>query len=135
MALHTDPDAVERTRSGAVGESADGEEEDDAVDPRTAKTKVGLLNSPFTRIGLIGGTGLLVFGALGLFLSSVTGGKGQHVAVPKPSPTVAATADPTQAPTQEGRYKTETALAGQRQALGGIDPKSRRRPGALLPKH
>lgn len=133
MALHTDPDAVERTRSGAVGEpageSADGEEEeDDAVDPRTAKTKVGLLNSPFTRIALIGGTGLLAFGALGLFLSSVMGGKEQQVAVPKPSPTVAATADPTQAPTQEGKYKTETALAGQRQALGGLDPKQQPSP-------
>lgn len=133
MALHTDPDAVERMRSDEAGDAAGGDsdgEEDEDVDPRTAKTKVGLLNSPFTRIGLIGGTGLLAFGALGLFLTSVTGGKEQQVAVPKPSPTVVATADPTQAPTQEGRYKTETALAGQRQALGGIDPKQQPSPSA-----
>ncbi len=126
MALHTDPDAVEQTRSGAVGAEASSEPEaddDDAVDPRTVRTKVGLLNSPFTRMVLIGGSSLLVCGAFGLFLSNVTGGKGQQVAVPKPSPTVEATTDPTQAPSQEVKYKTETALAGQRQALGGVDPK------------
>lgn len=124
--LHTDPDALEQLRSGAeAGDDSEAEEDDDVVDPRSAKTKVGLLNSPFTRIALIGGVGLLAFGALGVFLSSVTGGKGQQVEVPKPSPTAEATIDPTQPPTQEGKYKTETALAGQRQALGGIDPKQR----------
>ena len=133
MALHTDPDAAEQTRSGTTVAEASNDPEaddDDVVDPRSAKTKVGLLNSPFTRIALIGGVGFLAFGALGLFLSSVTGGKGQQVAVPKPSPTVEATTDPTQVPTQEGKYKTETALAGQRQALGSIDPKTQPSPSA-----
>ncbi|XHX78548.1 MAG: hypothetical protein RBJ76_01005 [Stenomitos frigidus ULC029] len=106
--LHSDTD-----------EDYDSDDLDEAVvDPRSVKTKHGLIGSPYTKFAVVGAGTLMVALAIGAFLTSVTGNKNQQpiVAVPTPTSPVEATPDGSD---EVAKYKTETALARQKELLNG----------------
>jgi hypothetical protein len=107
------------------------EEEENFVDPRTAKTRVGFTNSPVTKMMFIGGVGLAGFLAVGAFFTFVTGGSGKQAATPveqKGNPTEVTEADvSSEAPLTEEQktsvYKTDAAVASQRNFLNQANSK------------
>jgi len=107
------------------GETNDVDEDDD-LDPEEHRTIRGLISSPFSKIALVGSTGLFGFLLVGLFMNSVmssnakpldakSGGKDANAVV-------ASTLDPKDA--EIAKFKTDLALGSQLSA-GGLAAKIR----------
>ena len=98
-----------------AGSETNDVDEDDDLDPEEHRTIRGLISSPFSKIALVGGTGLFGFLLVGLFMNSVmssnakpldakSGGKDANTVV-------ASTLDPKDA--EIAKFKTDLALGSQ----------------------
>lgn len=100
-----------------------GGEEDEEIDPRSVRTKVSLVKSPWSKTVLIwGGCGAL-FLVVGFFLTGLTSRPNTPPPVPTASASPTTGTDDGAALDETSRYKTEAALTTQKTALNQVTPK------------
>ena len=105
-----------------LASASDSEEEED-IDPRSVRTKVNLVNSPWSKGLLIAGGAGGVFLFLFLFLQGVTSRPNTPPPVPTASASPTVGTDDGAALDETSKYKTEAALTTQKTALNQVAPK------------
>lgn len=108
---------------GESAATASTDEEEEELDPRSVKTKVNIINSPWSKGLLIAGGAGVVFLFLYLFLHGVTSRPEAPPPVPHATESPAMGSDDGAAPDETSKYKTEAALTTQKTALNQVAPK------------